>query len=179
MRDRQRTLGSVRQKLVALAGVVVGLGCGSAAIAADLEPTVGQPAGALVLNTLAKSTFDLSEMRGKVVLVNYWATWCAPCREEMPALSAFYRANHDLGLEIIGISVDQVKDRPAVIKAAAKLAYPTAMLTDISRNGLGEPEGVPLTWVVDANGIVRDKLVAADRELFDRLVVPLLPARGQ
>jgi cytochrome c biogenesis protein CcmG, thiol:disulfide interchange protein DsbE len=74
------------------------------ACAGDL---VGQSAQALIVTTLDGKTVDLASLRGKVVLVNYWATWCAPCREEMPTLSAFYRAYHERGLEMIGISVDQ------------------------------------------------------------------------
>ena len=137
---------------------------------------MGQPAQALSLTTLDGKTFDLASMRGKVVLVNYWATWCGPCREQEPTLSAFYRTYHNRGLEMIAISVDRPRDRARVLKASQALSYPTAMLSEISVNGLGEPDGVPLTWVVGADGIVRDKFIAVDDELLSKVVVPLLPA---
>ena len=143
-----------------------------AACAGDL---VGQPAQALVVTTLDGKTIDLAALRGKVVLVNYWATWCAPCREEMPTFNAFYRSYHDRGLELIGISVDRPRDQSRVLKASRALAYPTAMLSAISANGFGEPEGVPLTWVIDADGMVRDKFIAVDNELLAKVVLPLLP----
>ncbi len=162
------------RRLMAVASFVLSLGLAPAAPVFGAETVIGQPAGALALTTLDGKSFDLAALRGKVVLVTYWATWCEPCREEMPALSSFYRLNHARGLEIIGISVDRAKDRPAVIKASRKLGYATAMLSDISSNGLSEPDGVPFTWVVDANGVVRDKLIAADRPLLERLVLPLL-----
>jgi len=109
------------------------------------------------------------------VLINYWATWCAPCKVEMPTLSAFYRRYHDQGLEIIGISVDFKADIAKVPKAASTLAYPAALLGAITENGFGPPEGVPLTYVIDAEGIVRDKLIAAPNKLLNDVVVPLLP----
>ena len=136
---------------------------------------LGEPAQALTVTTLDGKTIDLAALRGKVVLVNYWATWCAPCREEMPTLSTFYRTYHDRGLELIAISVDRPRDRTAVVKASKALAYPTAMLSDITVNGMGEPDGVPLTWVVGADGIVRDKFIAVDSELLGKVVLPLLP----
>ena len=145
----------------------------SLAFAGDL---MGQPAQPLILTTLDGAAIDLASMRGKVVLVNYWATWCAPCREQEPTLSAFYRTYHNRGLEMIAISVDRPRDRARVLKASKALTYPTAMLSEISVNGLGEPDGVPLTWVVDADGIVRDKFIAVDNELLAKVVLPLLPA---
>ena len=73
---------------------------------AQAAPSMDQPAPALVVTQLDGQTFDLSKLRGKVVLVNYWATWCAPCRKEMPTLDTFYRRYHEQGLEMIGISID-------------------------------------------------------------------------
>ena len=140
---------------------------------------IGEPAQALTVTTLDGKTIDLASLRGKVVLVNYWATWCAPCREEMPTLSAFYRAYHDRGLELIAISVDRSRDQSRVVKASRELTYPTAMLSAISANGFGEPEGVPLTWVIDADGIVRDKFIAVDNELLGKVVLPLLPRSAE
>ena len=162
------------RKMLCVLGVFVAclVQTAPAACAGDL---VGEPAQALIVTTLDGKTIDLATLRGKVVLVNYWATWCAPCREEMPTLSAFYRAYHDRGLELIAISVDRPRDQSRVVKASRALTYPTAMLSAISANGFGEPEGVPLTWVIDADGIVRDKFIAVDNELLGKVVLPLLP----
>ena len=116
-----------------------------------------QAAPALVLTALDGSTFDLAKLRGKVVLVNYWATWCAPCRKEMPKLDAFYRQYHDQGLEIIGISIDFARDYEKMRKVARTVTYPMAVAKAISDDGFGIPKGVPITWIIDVDGKVRDR----------------------
>jgi cytochrome c biogenesis protein CcmG, thiol:disulfide interchange protein DsbE len=107
--------------------------------------------------------------------VNYWATWCAPCRKEMPRLGAFYRRYHGQGLEIIGISIDFPRDFEKARKAAQTVAYPTALSKAISEDGFGTPKGVPITWVIDADGKVRDRFIEVRDELLNGIVVPLLP----
>jgi len=137
-------------------------------------PSMKDAAPALVVTELDGQTFDLSKLRGKVVLVNYWATWCAPCKKEMPILNSFYRRYHEQGLEMIGISADRPNDFPKMRSISATLAYPTATLDRISNNGFGPPEGFPLTYVIDRDGIVRDKFIDVREELLRDVVLPLL-----
>ena len=142
---------------------------------ARAAPEIGKAAPALVITELGGQTFDLAKLRGKVVLVNYWATWCAPCRKDMPKLDAFYRSHHQQNLEIIGISVDRQGDLAKVRKVMASLAYPVAILKDITVDGFGPPEGVPITWIIDVDGQVRDRMIDVRDELLRGIVVPLLP----
>ena len=95
------------------------------------------------------ATFDLGKLRGKVVMVNYWATWCAPCRKEMPQLDTFYRKYHSQGLEMVGISIDFERDLAKARKAARDVTYPIAFAKAISDDGFGVPKGVPITWIID------------------------------
>lgn len=138
-------------------------------------PGMSETAPALVLTTLDGQNFDLAKLKGKVVLVNYWATWCAPCRKEMPKLDAFYRRYHSQGLEMIGISVDEARNLAKVRKVMASLAYPGATLKSITDDGFGPPEGVPITWIIDVDGKVRDRMIDVRDDLLDGIVVPLLP----
>ena len=137
-------------------------------------PMINEPAPPLILKKLDGQTFDLSRMRGSVVLINYWATWCAPCKKEMPILNTFYQRHHKDGFELIGISTDRPSDYQKARDVSRKLNYPTALFNDISDNGFGVPEGFPLTYVIDRNGIVRDKFIDVREELLKSVVDPLL-----
>lgn len=158
--------------LVVLSGLV---GPALALGFAHADPKIDQPAPALVVKTLDGGTFDLGKLRGDVVLVNYWATWCAPCRKDMPKLDAFYRLHCQQNLAMIGISVDRERDLEKVRKVMASLAYPAAMLKGVTVDGFGPPEGVPITWIIDADGKVRDRMIDVRDELLNGIVVPLLP----
>ncbi len=142
---------------------------------ARAAPEIGKAAPALVVAALDGQTFDLAQLHGKVVLVNYWATWCAPCRKDMPKLDAFYSRYHDQGLAMIGISVDRDRDLDKVRKVMAALAYPGAMLKGVTIDGFGPPQGVPITWIIDSDGKVRDMMIDVRDELLNGIVVPLLP----
>jgi cytochrome c biogenesis protein CcmG, thiol:disulfide interchange protein DsbE len=148
-------------------------------VSADAGPTIDSAAPSLVANTLDGQIFDLEKLRGSVVLVNYWATWCAPCKKEMPKLSAFYRHYHPRNLQMIGISVDRDADLGKVRKIMTSLAYPVAMLKGgVTVDGFGPPDGVPITWIIDTEGKVRDRMIDVRDELLKELVVPLLTPKS-
>lgn len=181
MRRRQAfvmALGRAKRAAFASTRVAVCAGIVWLALASEpvrATPEINKPAPTLVAAALDGTTFDLAKQRGKVVLVNYWATWCAPCRKEMPKLDAFYRRYHSQGLEMIGISVDEARNLAKVRKVMASLAYPGATLKSITDDGFGPPEGVPITWIIDVDGKVRDRMIDVRDDLLDGIVVPLLP----
>jgi peroxiredoxin len=166
----------VRSALAAVAGCVAFVLSGHLARAAA---DVGQPAPPLAAPELDGRAFDLAALRGRVVIVNFWATWCVPCRAEIPALDAFYRRYRGQGLEMIGISADRPRDRGDVVKTTQTLAYPAAMLRDATANGFGAPAVLPETFVIDQSGTVRAKFtpdrLAVTEQSLAAAVVPLLP----
>jgi len=140
--------------------------------------SVGSATPALVVPELDGQAFDLSAQRGKVVVVNFWATWCPPCRAEMPALDAFYRRYHGQGLEMVGLSTDRRHDRSEVGKVMKSYSYPAAMLIDAQGNDFGPPDVLPVTFVVDRSGVIRAKLTqdqtpVTEKSLSDA-VLPIL-----
>jgi peroxiredoxin len=143
---------------------------------------VGQPAPSLVVQELDGQTFDLSAARGKVVVVSFWATWCPPCRKEMPVLDALYRRYHGQGLEMIGLSADRPHDRSDVTKVMQSFSYPAAMLDDAKVNDFGTPSALPMTIVIDGQGIVRAELTpdqtAVTEKSLSAAVLPLLSQKS-
>ena len=149
------------------------------AAAAAAPPAVGQPAPPLVVRQLDGREFDLAKLRGKVVLVNVWATWCSPCRIEMPTLNAFYRRYHSKGLDLLGLSIDDAPDAAQVRKVMQKFSYPAALASAARVNGFGEPIAVPVTYVIDAQGVLRAQLEAegpagVSEKALAETVLPLL-----
>src|SRR5271157_5968303 len=140
---------------------------------------VGQIAPALVAQELDGQIFDLAAQRGKVVVINFWATWCPPCRNEMPAFATFYRQYHARGVEMIGLSVDRPHDRSDVLKAMQSFNYPAAMLDDAKINDFGTPSALPVTFVIDGSGIVRARLTPGEKPVTEKslgdAVLRLLP----
>ncbi len=138
------------------------------------EPRLQERAPALTVPLADGRDFDLDAMRGKVVLIAFWATWCGPCLEEMPALEKYYGEHKVDGFEVIALSVDKPANRAKAFRVLAKLSFPGAILSDATSNGFGIPEAVPVSYLVDAQGIVRNQFVAVDVSLLNEVVTPLL-----
>ena len=115
------------------------------------------------LRQLNGQTWTLKELRGKVVLVNFWATWCPPCRKEMPDLETLYKQFKDQGLVILAISdEDEGKVKPFI--AEQKVTYPILLDPGRKVNERFEIEGIPKTFVYDRSG----KLVAQSIDMRTR-----------
>jgi len=168
-------------KLNRITGFGAVLVLGANILSARASAVVGKMAPPLLVHELDGKEFDLAALRGKVVVVSFWATWCPDCRQEMPALDEYYRQFHDRGVEMIGLSVDQGRDHNEVRKAMKTVHYPAAMLSDARSNGFGTPNLLPITYVIDSNGVVRarlnpDKAILSVKVLAD-IVDPLLPSK--
>lgn len=102
--------------------------------------------------------FDLAKWRGKVVLVDFWATWCGPCRMEIPNVVATYKKLHDKGFEIVGISLDSSKDKLVAYAKEKEMTWPQYFDGKAWQNQISSTygiTGIPTMWLVDKKGLVR------------------------
>jgi len=106
-------------------------------------------------------TVDLASYRGKLVLIQYWATWCEPCRTEMPLLQSHYEAGRSAGLRILAINFDEPE--PLVRSFVDELGLTFDILLDPGAyvQGLYRVRGYPTTFFVDARGVIRGHKVGA------------------
>jgi thiol-disulfide isomerase/thioredoxin len=123
--------------------------------AAWAAPAVGSVAPAFVGQDLGGHPLDLAALKGHVVIVNLWATWCTPCRAEMPMLETFYNQHKGDGVVLVGLSADRPRDLGEVRRVMTPFTYPAAVLADAKVNGFGRPGALPQTYVIDATGKVR------------------------
>jgi thiol-disulfide isomerase/thioredoxin len=147
-------------------GIALAVAGGLLAIALVARSSMAPPVPAekanlaYVLEDMAGARIDIAKYAGKPLIINLWATWCGPCRLEMPQLEELAKKYADRGLTIVGISVDDAPD--AIRKAAAesKVTYP--MLVGIGQDaflrGLGYEDVLPYSILIRADGTIADKI---------------------
>jgi peroxiredoxin len=170
--------GILKIRFMLVAVIAAHIAWPSLAWPAGLE---GRPAPALELKLLDGNPFKLADAAGKVVVINYWATWCEPCRAEMPAIDSYYRKHRDEGLVIVAISMDKPADEAKVREVMKAYAFPAALARDASAKGYGRIWRIPMTFVIDRKGVVlKDGWFVdhgIDEAALDAVVTPLLRAR--
>ena len=139
---------------------------------------VGDPAPALKGTTLDGKPFDLAALRGKVVVVNQWATWCGPCRAEMPLLDRFAKKYAGKGVVLLGLDEDDAGDVDKVRQVMAAFSYPALLADTAPTDDFHAPRALPVTYVIDAGGVIRAKLWAGGTPVTEaslaQAVAPLL-----
>jgi cytochrome c biogenesis protein CcmG/thiol:disulfide interchange protein DsbE len=114
-------------------------------------------------------------MRGKVVLVNFYSSYCKFCAYEIGNLESFYEAHRGQGFEVIALGVDEISDRERVARMLAIYNLPGAMVDELQANGFGRRYPTPTVFVVDRNGVLRYRQWGAKSPGFYReVVLPLL-----
>ena len=116
---------------------------------------------------------------GHVTIVDYWATWCAPCRVEMPILDAYYRKHHGQGLDMLAVSIDQGVPTSKLKDISEKFAFPVARIDDVKMPRRDVPSAIPVNRVYDKSGRLvfqskADGRSTIDMATLERVVTPLL-----
>jgi cytochrome c biogenesis protein CcmG/thiol:disulfide interchange protein DsbE len=136
---------------------------------------IGRPAPPFTITTFEGRRFSLADLGGKVVVLNFWATWCAPCRVELPMLDSYLRRHSDDDLKLFAVTTEGSVPDSKLKPLAAALSFPLA--TSISGHAYGPLDGVPTNYVIDRGGIVRyARSGAFTEDAFDEVVRPLLAA---
>lgn len=119
---------------------------------------------------------------GQVTIVNYWATWCVPCRVEMPTLDAYYRRHHAQGLAMLAVSIDNGASARKLQDVTGRFAFPVARVDDVRTPRRDIPSAIPVTRVYDRTGKLvfqtkGDGRTIVDAATLERVVTPLLARR--
>jgi thiol-disulfide isomerase/thioredoxin len=148
--------------LVALSSLVLGQG--------------EKPAPKLELNDIEGRALRLSDYKGKIVLLNFWATWCAPCRAEMPDLVKWQREYKSKGLQVIGVTYPptELTEAREFIKSI-EVNYPVALGEERTKALFDKGETLPVTVVINKKGMIREVIQGIIfPEEFEQKVKPLL-----
>jgi len=138
-------------QMVAVLCIAASAGLGSALARAN-ELVVGRAAPPLVLQTLDGRSIDTRDLLGQVVIVTFWATWCEPCREELPLFSRYAEQHAAQGLQILGFSLDGPDQLPKVRNVASTLRFPVGLLGSAWAGGYGRVWNLPVSFVIDRDG---------------------------
>jgi len=117
-------------------------------------PIVGAPAPDFELENLDGEAVSLAQWRGQVVLINFWATWCGPCRVEMPAIEARYEAFKDDGFTVLAVNVDEPLPDVSAFAIAYDLTFPILLDPGAVINDLYRVRAYPTTFIIDREGFI-------------------------
>ena len=131
--------------------LLVGIMVASTAMAKDM---IG-PAPDFTLKSQSGENLKLSEFRGDVVLINFWASWCGPCRQEMPLLDQLYQRYNPIGFTILGINVEENSDQARRLLKEVPVSFPILFDKQNTVSKLYNLVGMPSTMIVDRDGNIR------------------------
>jgi thiol-disulfide isomerase/thioredoxin len=138
-------------------GIVKGLALAAACVSTALAASSSGPAPGFKLSGRGGQTIDLAQFKGQVVMINFWATWCGPCRDEMPLLEDIYKKYKPMGFTMLGVNVEPNSKAAEewLGKLAKPVSFPIAFDTDSKVSKLYKVAGMPNTVIVDRKGNVR------------------------
>ena len=138
-------------------GIIKGLALAAAFVLPAFATSTSAPAPAFQLSGRGGKTIDLSQFKGQVVMINFWATWCGPCRQEMPLLEDIYKKYRPMGFTLVGVNVEPATGDPEgwLSKLPKQVTFPVAFDVDSKVSKLYKVAGMPTTVFIDRKGNVR------------------------
>jgi cytochrome c biogenesis protein CcmG/thiol:disulfide interchange protein DsbE len=139
---------------------------------------LGQVAPNIEGTLLDGNAFSLHANKGKVILVNFWASWCEPCREEMPIIEAYLKKHQNQGFEVLAITLDKPSDLAQAKKIMQNYSFLFADKKQMDYSGYGRIWRIPSTFIIDKKGILRKNGLTGDpkvdTKILEEIVSPLL-----
>ena len=175
----------MRKRFSLLTLVVIGLaGCNQHPASSPLpkeKPAVAGEIGSRLpdfsVKDLQGGTVSSSDLRGKVVLIDFWATWCQPCKKEMPGYQKLLDRYGSRGFAVVGFKLDTMRDMEDPVQFAKRIGvrYPLAVAADDLKQKFGGIEGIPTTMLYDRQGVLRKKVIGFEyTDVFESELKPLL-----
>src|ERR1700722_9621405 len=156
------------------------LGCFAALVichsAAAKDALVGAPAPGFQVTTFDGKKLTLADFKGEVLVINFWATWCGPCKQEMPMLDTYYRLQQHAGLRVLAVTTEDSLPPSQLQKLASVLTIP---MVRRFKGDYGPLKAVPTNYIIDRNGVLRyAKAAALTLDDMNDILVPLLREPG-
>lgn len=177
-KSKQIALFAMVAVVAIAAGVALNQWYGGNFFATKAPATAAQTILALNLPDLDQKPQPLTQWRGKVLVVNFWATWCAPCREEIPMFVKMQEKYRGQGVQFVGIAIDQ-PDKTAAFAREFGVNYPLLIggfdVVDLSRNAGNQQRGLPFTLIFDRGGEIKTTQIGElKQEKLEASLRPLL-----
>ena len=129
--------------------------CALASLSLAASDLAGQPAPDFALKSASGENLRLSEYRGDVVMINFWATWCGPCRQEMPLLDELYVRYQRVGFNLLGVNIDDNTGRAMKMIDELGVTFPVLFDSRKEVSKLYDVESMPVTILIDREGRIR------------------------
>jgi peroxiredoxin len=129
----------------------------------------------LKMKDMNGKTVSLADYKGKVILLNFWATWCGPCKLEIPEFVRAYQEHKDKGLVVLGVSIDDTPDQLKAFAPKWKINYPMLLNQDDVEQAYGPIYGVPVSFFIGRDGLIcRKQMGEVKKEVLERELKSLL-----
>jgi cytochrome c biogenesis protein CcmG, thiol:disulfide interchange protein DsbE len=161
-------------RFAVLLGCFAALSAFHAASAKD--PLVGAPAPNFQVTTFDGKKLTLADFKGDVLVINFWATWCGPCKKELPMLDRYYQVRQDAGLRVLAVTTEDSLPASRLQKLASVLSIP---MVRRFKGDYGPLKAVPTNYIIDRSGVLRyAKAAALTLDDMNEILVPLLREPG-
>ncbi len=139
----------------------------------EIEEIIGKDAPQFTLSDIKGNKISLSSFKGKVILLNFWATWCPSCKNEMPSLTSLYKKYREKGIVVVAISMDKSKRDVQNFLSKSPIVFPVLLDSDLSISHKYKVFAFPTTFLIDREGVLREKYIGEEDWMDPEIIKPI------